>query len=206
MRWAPLLSMLAAVAAAPGWAAGPVITDLVPIPLQSGANTIPALSPDGRDGLVVLGWRDNGNAHSYDLVMVLLQAGKGGPWTVVRFEAPRGRAAAQGSDTLRDDPHTGDDVVRAFRFARGTVDGKPATLLLTATRQSAVPEPSPVEFQVLRLEHAPEIGTTPDHFTPILVDRPSDLFCNADLALSRRFGLPLRPGYSGAKTPNGCFE
>jgi hypothetical protein len=29
----------------------------------------------------------------------------------------------------------GEDVVRAVRFARGTLDGKPATLLVTATRE-----------------------------------------------------------------------
>ncbi len=203
-----LLTILIALASAPALAAGPKITDLAPMPLQSGVNRIPAFAPDGREGIVVLGWRDNGNAHGYDLALVLLQGGRCSPWNVVRREGAgrQGDRDDPGGDAITDSPHTGEDAVRAFRFAQGRVDGKPATLLLVATRdqEGAIPDPSRVTFDVYRLEHGPDVGTTPDHFTPILRDRSPGAYCNADMALSRRFGLPLRASYAGFRTADGC--
>lgn len=202
----PAAATAAVLAFAPASGAKQRLSDLVPIPLQSGVNRIPAFAPDGREGLVVLGWRDNGNAHGYDLALVLLQAGRGGPWNVVRVEGRDGDRSDRWSDGVTSAPHTGDDAVRTFRFARGRVDGEPATLLLVAARdqEGAIPDPSRVTFDVYRLEHAPDVGTTPDHFTPFLRDRPPGLYCNADMALSRRFGLPLRASYAGPKTADGC--
>jgi hypothetical protein len=196
-----ILTALAVLAAVPAQAA-PRISDIVPIPLQSGVNRVPALAPDGREGLVVLGWRDNGNAHGYDLALVLLRGGRGAPWNVVHTDPALDDNTNNGLDAITDIPHTGDDMVRAFRLARGNVDGKPATLLLMATRDpgDGIPAPSHVSFDVWRLEHAPDVGTTPDHFAPILHDRSRGPFCNADMALSRRFGLALRASYAGKKT------
>jgi hypothetical protein len=181
------------------------LADLTPIPLQSGINNIPRLTPDGRDGLIILAWRDNGNAHGYDVALVLTQGGRGGPWNVVRRNGLAGQTD-QGSDEITDEPHTGEDMVKAFRFARGRVDGDSATLLLTATRDTAesIPSPSRVIFDVYRLDSAPDVGTTPDHFTPILHDRSASSYCNADLALSQRFGIPLRTSYRGSRARDGC--
>ena len=97
-------------------------------------------------------------------------------------------------------------MVRAFRFVRGQVDGRPAILLLIATRDQgeSLPEPSKVTYQVFRLVHAPDVGTTPDHFALVQQDRSSAPFCNADMALTKRFALALRTSYSGPKTTNGC--
>jgi hypothetical protein len=61
-----IAAMSALVIAAPTLAAAPVLTDLVPIALQPGVNAIPALSPDGSAGIIVVGSRSNGNAHGYD--------------------------------------------------------------------------------------------------------------------------------------------
>jgi hypothetical protein len=133
----------------------------------------------------------------------LLQGGKGGPWNVAIVEPTEEQKS---SDMITDIPHTGDDMVKAFRFARGKVDGKPATLLLTATRDQGetIPDPSRVTFDAYRLDHEPDVGTTPDHFSLILRDRSQGNFCNADLALSRRFGLSLRASYQGLPSPDGC--
>jgi hypothetical protein len=100
-------------------AAEPRITYLEPISLQSGINRIPAFAPDGREGIVVIGWRENGNAHSFDLALVLLRGNKGGPWNVVRVEPAMGDQAGTGADVITDDLHTDDDMVQVFRLARG---------------------------------------------------------------------------------------
>jgi hypothetical protein len=198
-----VVTVCAFFATFPSQAAAPNISDITPIPLLSGVNRIPAFATDGREAMVVLGWRENGNAHSYDLGLVLIPGGNGGPWNVVLIES---MGDNKRSDVITDVPHTGDDMVKAFRFARGKVNGKPATLLLTATRDQelSIPEPSRVTFDVYRLEHEPDVGTTPDHFSLIVRDRSEGNFCNADMALSRRFNLPLRLSYQGARTPDGC--
>lgn len=201
MRYALAASLLlASTFCAP--AATPKLSDIHPIALSSGVNRIPRLAPDGRDGLIVLGWRDNGNAHGYDLALVLLQD-KAGPYSVVRVDRPD---AGVWSDGITDDPHTGEDMVSSFRFARGHVDGRPATLLLVATRDpgASIPDPTRVRLDVYVLAHEPDVGTTPDHFRLLTSDRSDEAYCNADRALSRRFDLPLRAGYSGARTANGC--
>ena len=155
--------------------------------------------------MIVLGWRENGNAHGYDIAMVLLQDHNEG-WNVVRRERQPLLAEDRGEDAITDRPHTGDDMVRAFRFARGRVDGKPATLLFVATRdlEGTIPEASRVMFEVYRLDHQMEVGTTPDHFVAIQQDRSSERYCNADMALFRHFGLALRTSYAGSHTSDGC--
>jgi hypothetical protein len=136
--------ILAALLTLGAQAAETGITDLAPIDLRSGVNRIPALAPDGRDGLVVLGWRDNGNAHGYDIALVLLQKGARSGWNVVRVEPTPDDQTSTGADVITDSPHAGDDMAKAFRLSRGKMDGRPATLLLVATRdQGAAPIPNP---------------------------------------------------------------
>jgi hypothetical protein len=156
---------------------------------------------------VVLGWRENGNAHGYDIALVLLPDGERDQWSVVRIEAALGDQNGAGADVITDSPHTGEDMVKAFRLARGKVGRKAATLLLVATRDQGnapIADPSQVTFYAYHLEHGPEVGTTPDHFSLILRDRSAGTFCNADMALSQRFGVPLPASYEGAQTPDGC--
>lgn len=184
------------------------ITELEPISLSSGVNRISRFAPDGRDGLIVLAWRDNGNAHGYDLALVMLEPMPGAGWNVVAI-APMDQDAGRVEDTLRDAPHTGDDVVRSFRFARGKVDGEAATLLFVATRDldvgAGIPGPSLVTFEVYRLaRNDGDVGMTRDFFDPIQRTHSPTRFCNAEMALSRVFGLPLRRGYAGPQTADGC--
>lgn len=182
------------------------ISDLAPIPLQMGINHIPGFAPDGREGIIALGWRDNGNAHGFDIALMLLPDERG-RWNVVRIEPATDDRSANGADIATDDPHTFEDVVKAFRLAHGKVDGKAATLLLVATRDQGnapIPDPSQVTFYAYDLEHDPQVGTTPDHFSLILRDRSSGTFCNAEKALSERFRLPLPASYEGTQAPDGC--
>ena len=211
--WRGLPALLAAMVVAWGAQAGtvPVLSGLTPIPLKAGINLVPQFTADGRDATILLGWRDNGNAHGYDLFVVTLPSRPGGNDTqIVGVDADGGFA-----DSVSDRPHAGEDMVRAVRFARGRVDGQPATLLLTATRAitGTYYDPAPVDFVAYRLRRAEGgPGTTPDYFASIAKFRSPTPYCNAEIALATAFNLPLRAGYEGAKgrdgkpVPDGCFH
>ncbi|MFI5011484.1 MAG: hypothetical protein ACHQAY_03960 [Hyphomicrobiales bacterium] len=192
----------------PSVAAEPKLSDLVPIKLVAGANKVAQFAPDGRDALITLGWRDNGNAHGYDLYLVMLPTKpKANDWNVVGI-APAGFESRL-EDTIRDDPHMGEDIVRSVRFARGKLDGKPATFLVTATRETdidvGIPGPSFTNFEVYRLTRSDGgIGTTADYFERVSQSRSAIKFCNAEMALLKRFGLPLPASHAGPKTEDGC--
>lgn len=182
-------------------------TDLVPIPLKSGPNTIERFAPDGRTAIVTLGWRENGNAHAYDLYLVLMPGRGGAGWNVVGFD----NLTASGGgfeDTIRDAPHTGEDVVRSVRFVRGRVDGEPATFAFVANRdidpEEGIPGPAFVDFTVYRLVPGESSGTTADMFQPVETLRSTTRFCHAEKALLRQFGIPLTKGYAGPDTADGC--
>ena len=182
------------------------ISDLTPIPIHPGINVIPDFMPTGRSATVILAWRDNGDAGGSDLAMIMDQEAAGGSWEVVSID-PLGNDAGE-PNVLYDDPHTGEDDVRTFRFARGKVNGASATLLLTATRAqgASIPAPSLVTFKAFQLVHegAITVGVTPDYFSPIATSISTTMYCNADKALSDHFDLPLRTSYGGPNTPDGC--
>jgi hypothetical protein len=112
-------------------------------------------------------------------------------------------------DTIRDDPHLGEDLVRAVRFARGTLDGTPATLLVTATRELdvdvGIPGPCFTSFDVFRLTRSDGgIGSTADFFERVSHVRSITKSCNAQKALFKWFGLAPPASYAGPKTADGC--
>jgi hypothetical protein len=136
--------------------------------LSAGSNTVLNFVGDGRPALITLGWRDNGNAHGFDLYVVMLPIRLGAvDWNVVGVETDRGIEA-----TITDDPHTGEDVVRSARFAQALLDGRPATLLLTATRgfnpAGGIPGPSRTDIQVYALRANTEgPGATREFFASV---------------------------------------
>ena len=196
----PLLALLLGAADTPP----ATLADLRPLPLQSGVNHIDHLAPDGRAGQIILAWRDNGNAWGYDLYTVLLP-GPNGTWQVAGIERPS--QDPYFNDTIRDSPHTGEDVIRAVRFARGTVAGRPAILLLEASRawKDTPYNPAPTTYDAYVLqENEDGVGRTPYYFRQILHRPLPTQYCHAEKALAAASGLPLRPGYEGKDTPNGC--
>ncbi len=182
------------------------LSDLQPIPLFTGPNRIEPFAPDGRSAIVVKAWRDNRNAHGYDLFLVMMPTQAGASdWNVVALESADPNASD--ADTLRDDPHTGEDTVTAVRFARGKVDGAPATLILVASREigsAPIPDPALVRFQVHRLAPNERGLGTADYFQRIDTAISAKSYCNAEKALSQQFGLPLDADYAGPDTDDGC--
>jgi len=186
------------------------LSNLSVIHLSAGANHIEHFAADGRPAIITLGWRDNGNAHGYDLFLVLMPASDKSDWNVVGLQTDDAfdAEAELFADTVNDAPHMGDDFVRAIRFVRGKLDGRPATLLLTATRDFGDPgisSPSLVTYGIYELVPRKDpVGTTADFFQQIQTYRSLMKFCNAELALSKRFDIPLRTEYEGPNTIDGC--
>ncbi len=175
------------------------LTQLEPIELKAGGNLVQhfTLDDDGPAN-ILLGYRGNGNAHSYNVYLVLTR-GNG----VTGFE----KQDKSLDDTITDAPHTGEDIVRSVRFAHGEVDGVPATLTFVAHRdidpEGGIPAASFVDFTVYRLTRDGE--DPPDYFKPIMTTRSNKKYCNADMALRTQFGLALPSNYQGSQTADGCF-
>jgi hypothetical protein len=173
--------------------------------LDAGANLVPEFAGDGRTALITLGWRDNGNAHGFDVYEVLLPGRPGArDWNVVGVETKEGL-----DTTVTDDPHTGIDMVRSVRFARGLLDGRPATLLITATRElsleGGIPDPSHVVIELAALRQNTEgVGSTREYFETVASYKTSSLYCNAQMALNQELGLALPRSYAGPRTVSGC--
>jgi hypothetical protein len=190
----------------PAIAAEPAITDLTEIRLDYGMNTVPRFAPDDRTAQILKAERPNGNAHGYNLYVVMLPTN--GYFQVVAVDQPNDSPF----DVLRDEPHTGEDVVRSVRFAHGKVDGSPATLLITADRQitfgqeTGYSAATDVIVTVYRLDSHDGVGRTPDMFLPIREIHTKDHYCHADAALRKQFGLPLPESYEGPATDDGCVN
>ena len=173
------------------------ITNLVTIHLHPGINKIVKFTPDGRGAIIVRAWRENGDAHGYNLFLVMIDNAVVGVYTEKQFE-----------DVVRDDPHTFEDVVRSVRFARGKISGVQTTFLITATRTTSFPislaTPGYVVFDFYQLVHAPQLGTTEDFFRLVSQFSSKKKYCNSDLALFKEIGLPLPATYEGLNKIDGC--
>jgi hypothetical protein len=187
--------MLASVS----WAQAPPdlksrLTGLQPIEIKEGLTRIANAEGDGRDAQVFCAWRDNGNAWGFHVYMVTMprkfEGGAGTDWWIVGMERdPNGAPAFNITDT----PHTGEDAITTVRFARGQLDGKPSTLLITAERQwkNSVPDPAVAAIRVYVLKNNEDEGpgTTPDAFEPALSFTTTATYSDANAALKAELGL-----------------
>ena len=166
--------------------------------LQPGVNEIPHLVSDGRDGVIIKTWRTNGNAHGYNLFLVMVEGKVVGVSTDHGFD-----------DVIKDDPHTIEDAIRSIRFARGNVGSQKAVLLITATRDikpdASPADPATVVFDIYQLAANGNLGTTGDFFERISESHSDKKYCNSDLALSQKFGFPLPDPYEGQNQVDGCL-
>lgn len=178
----------------------PDLTGLAEITLHSGVNRI---SVEGRSGLVVKGWRENGNAHGFHVYTALLQ-GADGQWQHLSFFAGMDERLE-----LTDAPHTFEDVVRSVRFFKARLNGNPKTVVVVTQRRMgggrAIPEASPVDFTLYALRARPDESVMgPDHyFDQIAQWSAAGMFCHADTALAMELGL-APPQDWPASMPSGC--
>ena len=176
--------------------------------LRPGANRIANFTADGREGLIILGWRDNGNAHGFDVFMVLAPTMVGGgDYNVVTFAPETGWDSAADATSIADAPHTGEDFVRSVRFGRAVMNGRRETLAFVATRQieDSYPAPALTRIQVLALRNrGAETAGPVDYFDARADYVTARRYCNSDAALRTELGVPLRSGYEGPDSADGC--
>ncbi|MBB5708865.1 hypothetical protein [Sphingomonas xinjiangensis] len=184
-----IVRMLALFAAA--ILAEPVSYDLTPIRLQAGVNPVQDIAGDGQNGSISLDWRENGNAWAYDIFMVRV----GGSIATIGDK-----------DFITDQPHTGEDAIRAVRFARGKHAGKSTTFALVADRkiEEAVPDPAATTITIYALVANEDGIGTPYHFVQAKQLHSKRRYCNAHMALFTELRLPLPKSYDGLSSPDGC--
>lgn len=179
------------VAAAAGLSIIPSGSTLEPIRLRSGVNQIPNIAGDGVGGSITLDWKDNGNAWGYDIFSVRV----GGSIATV-----------EEADRFTDSPHTGDDMIKSVRFARGVYGSHKTTFALVAERNVIESVPAPartnIKIYVLLRNKAP-LGT-PYEFVRVREFYPKRHYCNADMALKTELNFPLARTYSGTAAKDGC--
>jgi hypothetical protein len=161
------------------------ITNVIPLQLQEGANLVPHLAPDGRQGLVVEGRQPMARS---PVIMTMLPRAEGTRgWDVVSME--------DGSGTPGP---TLDTHGRSVVFARAKVGGMPATLLFTAEPDPADPapagEPRRILIRTLRLQ----LDETSARFRSIGAETTRRRYCSGNdaLAVTYRMALPDDAGSS----------
>jgi hypothetical protein len=173
------------------------------IPLGLGVNNVPRFAVDGRTARIIVGWRDNGNAHGYSLYLVLMPTKRGGSdWNVVGFEDGK-----DFSDTINDNPHTGEDVVTAVRFLRAGPNRQPIVAVARRNWRETFYDRAETTIVIYDLRQSEGIfGTTQDYFTAARRWKAKKRYCNAELALRDELNLPLPSGYGGPNKVDGCLK
>lgn len=186
-------------------AASPKLEQLTPLPLHDGLNSFKG--PDGPFS-VFQTWRDNGNAWGYHLY--LLTNTVEGKTSVIGVEARPGSSNTSLRDHLSDAPHTGEDALATFQFAKGRLDGKPSVLLFEAIRdpgEHPVPSPAPTVVYVYSLTHSDGTpGWTSSYFRFVKKIPVPGTFCSSDRALKVATGLPFSADAGPPSSANGCFH
>lgn len=194
LRLLPLLSAAALSVPLAGCVARGAsrLTNVIPLDLQEGANLVPHLAPDGRQGLVV----EARQAWGARLIMTMLPRSEGTRgWDVVELQNDDGSQLP-----------TIDSRGRAVVFARAKVSGMPATLLFVASpdpEDGASPAvPRRMVIQTLRLD----VDESSARFAPIGAETTRGRYCTPTdaVAATYRLALPEDPGRDDRCEPPGA--
>lgn len=185
----------------------PHITDIHPIALHDGVNTVPRFLPDGASATIVQAWRANGNAHGYHDWIVLGSAAEGHGAAEVTLADPDRKML---QNVIEDAPFDGERVLGSVRFAQGLVDGLPASLLLQAVLSDlpngVLADHATAIVRIYLLEATGgDPGDSPLEFRPISRVTTTKRYCNAELALSQVLSVPLPRNYGGFNRADGCL-
>ena len=201
-----IAAALAAVAAVAS--ARPDISDLQAIPVHDGVNAVAHLSVDGRDGMIVSGWHNgspgaDGRSQDY---LVVLKTRQGEEIVGAEPVASLVSDARFGGELLSAAPHTGEDWKRTVRFARGRVNGAPATLMILAERDmrkakdAYTAEPVQITYFELRRDR----DADQDQFASLGGRVSARCYVDANLALKDEIELPLPADYEGPPSSAPC--
>ncbi len=158
-------------------ARGSRITSVIPVPLQEGANLVPHLSPDGRQGLVVEGRQPDARA---PLLMAMLPRAEGvRGWDVVQMDPADGAGPTLGG--------RGRSVV----LARAKVGGMPATLLFVAEPDPTDPAPLGEARRMLIRTLRLQVDESAARFEAIGSETTQRRYCSGSDAVAVTFRMAL---------------
>jgi hypothetical protein len=130
--------------------------------------------------------------------------------------APGGRSEfssvpIQGSEgafwpSISDNPDRGDESnsLKVIRFVNYDIGAVKQTFLFVAERADlarAKLHPTAVLVSAFKL-----VPGSPALFIREMAYKTNKLYCNCDAALLNEFGVPLRAGFTGAKSADGCIN
>lgn len=208
------LALMALAFASQGQAATPepMLSNIQEITVVPGPNPVARLAPDGRDGLIIEASHSDSpiaDGSSVNYMVLLKGAGPDSGWEAVDLEpGPSVSSDAPfGGLLMRASPHTGEDWKRSIAFARATLNGAPATLLLLADRDMGQAEtaysPVPVRLSVFALRVASD-DTGQDHFVLIRQSWAPKCYVDAQWALIEAFKLSVPPAFEGDRRTSAC--
>jgi hypothetical protein len=168
------------------------------IALHRGINSVNA-GLDGQAATVVMGHRENFNAHSFNVVTFYLtptgpQTDSANPWPQLNIVGlfdthPDGSFAESQFVTVGGGA---DCVVRDFRLLRSAAGLPPALVVATRSVVHSYADPDPVTFRFYKLMlNTTEDSGAPKYWFKLVETRLADKqYCDVGDALSRELGLP----------------
>jgi hypothetical protein len=191
-----------AQAASPDYksAASHGVTDVAPVSLPDFVNRVESFTPDGQTAVIVKAVDDEGRwiymvtseTQSNIIVGTTHKANRSpvaeNNQQIVPF-IYRSRALSGSIThdvTMGDDPQHG---MKAILFARAAIDGRHATVLFSAERESSGPEPTYVRFIVYRFTSIPTIDASEDQFVESRTWTSVGTYCDASTALQIAVGM-----------------
>lgn len=170
------------------------LTDVKQIEIGAGLTRIKNAESDGRDAQVFYAWKNDVSAWGFGVYIVTMPTKitpDKTPWNIVGIETDDHDFDVK----ITDQPHTRDDDLKVVRFARGKLDGKADTFLITGTRDPDEPveDATSTAIRIYALgNHEDEgFGTTPDRFDLVFKYTTAKKYSDADDALREELGLPL---------------
>ncbi|MEK6312814.1 carbapenem self-resistance protein CarG family protein [Burkholderia gladioli] len=196
-RWIAGIVALAVLGAGAGLAlAGRELSRVVPV-----ANGMTRVAFDGNDGYVIRSWRENYNAHGFDVISFhFVDKANGGQWNLVPLYGAPGKPGAKGAaddeiDTLSVSGGA-DCLLQDFRLLKGAA-GQPMRLVV-ATREVgdnyAASETVRFSEYVLTRNDDGTIGWPPLYFKLVKRTQSTGRYCDVNEAFDRERHLGTLSG------------
>ena len=159
--------------------------------LGDGPNSVD-LNGDGRPDVVWLAWRDNGNAHGFDVFTLVLRNPthyySDRAWLVVPVYDSTGRKEQDSFGTSMG----ADCVLMDWRLLRSKNDANAPAVLVSAEREfgETYTDVRPVTFTIYRLVYdSNAVGGPPFRFQASRAIRSRGKYCDVNEAFAKELGL-----------------
>jgi hypothetical protein len=168
--------------------------DAAVIPLAYGSNLI-NFGADGEAGMAVLGHRDNGNAHGFDVLTLYLKRAHEGAWQIVSvFDGEKEQltlTAAGGADCVLHD----------FRLIRTAPHDSAELVVADRDAGASFADAAPVRFKFYQLRRSSQgdVGRPLYFFELVRRTVSRTAHCDVGEAFSQELGIGA---YAGAAAEN----